>query len=106
MSDVQYLPTTEPYPFGTKLTIKSGGHHELLEAVVFQNDPPKVNGGGYRYYCLFPVPGRRPITAKVYSDEIESVTGIDINGDILCSGCAEETQARCFAQGITPATCA
>ena len=99
------LPTTEPYPFATILAIKPDGNHELLVAVVAQSDPPRC-GDGYRYSCLFQFDGHRPQVAKVYSDEIKAVTGLDTNGDILCNGCADSTHNRCVAQGITPATCA
>jgi len=96
------IPPTEPYPFGTVLSIKPG-RHELLTAVVFSSDPPKC-GNGYRYRCLFPWIGHRPQVAKVYSDEILAVADQDA-GDILCSGCSPATRERCRLQGITPQTC-
>ena len=95
----------EPYPFGTILSIRPGDRHELLTAVVYQSDPPK-SGDGYRYQCLFPVDGYAFRIAKVYSYEVDSVTGIDTDGDLLCRGCAEATRSRCSERGITPATCA
>ena len=94
----------EPYPFGTILSIRPGDRHELLTAVVAQSDPPK-SGSGYRYNCLFPVANGVRVS-KVYSEEISAATGLDLDGDILCSGCPDETRNRCKAQGITPATCA
>ena len=105
MTDYVELPTTEPYPFATVLSIIPGDRHELLTAVVYQSDPPKYSGG-YRYQCLFPNGAERFKIAKVYSTEIKSVIGLDTNGDLLCRGCPDSTRDRCFAQGITPATCA
>ena len=105
MTDQPTYQTQEPYPFSTILSLIPGGRHELLTAVVAQSDPPKCNGGGYRYSCLFPVPGGVRV-AKVYSEEIAAATGLDLDGDILCSECLDKTQKRCKAWGITPATCA
>jgi len=100
------LPTQEPYPFSTVLQLVPDGRHELLVAVVYQSDPPKCNGGGYRYQALFPNGKERFKIAKVYSTEIKSVIGLDTNGDLLCRGCPDSTRDRCFAQGVTPETCA
>ena len=95
---------TEPYPFSAILKLKPGGRHELLTAVV-ASEPSRCNGGGWRYSALFPWAGHRHQVAKVYSEEIESFVGMDTNGDYLCSGCRDETRNRCFAQGLSPATC-
>ena len=102
-TDQPELPTQEPYPFATILRIKSGGRHELLTAVIFSGDPPKC-GNGWRYQCLFPVKNGIRV-GKVYSEEIEAVTGMDLDGVVLCSGCPDSARARCKAQGISPATC-
>ena len=99
------LPASEPYPFATVLSLTPGDRHELLTAVVFQSDPPKC-GNGYRYRCLFPVDTGGVRVGYVYSDEIAAVVGLDLNGDVLCSGCTPEMQERCAARGVTPATCA
>jgi len=104
VTDQPDLPTTEPYPFATVLQLKPGGRHELLTAVVY-SEPDKCNGSGYRYHCLFPVDDGIRVS-KVYSEEIESVTGLDLSGDILCSGCPDGTHKYCVARGVTPATCA
>jgi hypothetical protein len=86
------------------LSIKPGGRHELLTAVVCQSYSPKC-ADGWRYHCAFPYKHGLHIS-NVYSDEVESVVGLDTNGEYLCSGCPDETRNRCFSRGITPATCA
>jgi len=98
------LPTAEPYPFGTILSVKPSPRHALLTAVVYQSDPPRC-GDGYRYTCLFPREGKPFQIAKVYSEEVEAVAGFDANGDVLCRNCTDECRERCFASGTTPATC-
>ena len=105
MTDQLDLPTSEPFPFATVLQLKPGGRHELLSAVVY-SEPDRCNGSGYRYHCLFPVPADGIRIGKVYSDEIETVTGLDLSGDILCSGCPDGTRNYCASRGVTPATCA
>ena len=63
---------TKPYPFGTKVQLKAGGRHEILEAYLRDND--RVEGGGYRYQAVFPY-AQTCREAKVYSEEIERATG-------------------------------
>ena len=104
MTDQPTYPAQEPYQFGTVLSLVPGGRHELLTAVVCQSYAPKC-GDGYRYHCAFPNQHGLHIS-NVYSDEISAATGLDLDGDILCSGCPDETRNRCKAQGITPAMCA
>ena len=65
----------EPYTYGTKITLSSGGRHELLTAYVVSSC---TTSDGYRYHCTFPCKcGTR--WANVYSDEIESAEAVDEN---------------------------